>query len=1114
MPRKSFALGFFLVSFFCSFAQAGLDLGNVFYNLRANYVTCYYGTYNNPDLHEGCVDGRHTAFSSSSIDPNTNGLRTIPVGETHSVRLGNSNTGSQAESIEYRYTVDTSKFDLLVLKYAAVLEDPNHSATSQPRFALKILNSNRQEINPGCYSADFVAGNNTSGWSTYGRVVWKDWTPVGIDLDQFHGQTIIIKLTSYDCSLGAHFGYSYFTLRCDKKRISATSCGYTVENTFTAPSGFSYAWYKASNPSNILSRSQSLHVTQEGTYHCRMTMTGASSSSCAITMTCVAGFRFPYARGTYRLQSATSCTPQYRFTNQSVITTDEEHLQLTNQPCDGVKWYFGDGSYSTENNPVHTYAANGTYNVKLIATLSNGACADTMEFPIVVYSPCTRVDTIRESICAGDRYKFHGSWKTQAGTYKWDSAYYTEYLKLSVNQHSPRVNIHDTIVENQLPWNAVVGRVYSGSVENAVFHFLNQKGCDSTVGYGLYVYPNITRYYDTAVCSANLPLLWKGQSFAGSTLSTRTLVGRHGEDSTVTLNVDVKMETSSNTDTTVCDRLQWRCGGASYQITSSGTNTYHLTNAVGCDSSVVLNLTVNRSAITYTDSTVCDSVSWNGRMYAASGLYQFDTTTVHSCDSIARLRLVVNRSNTSMNEASVCDAYVWNSARYTESGLYNHHAKNRWGCDSIAYLNLDVRKSYRLTIDTTVCDSILWNGRNLKSDGNYFYRGSTWQGCDSLLMLTLRVHPSTVGYTSVSACDEYTWFGRTFTESCSPNHHSTNAHGCDSNTILFLTINHGTQSRITRAVCDSLYWKGEWRNVTSEYVFDTLNYNGCDSVVVLNLTVNRSSYDTVRTQQCDYFFWNGYPLFGSDTVSYRTRNSVGCDSLVTLYLTMNYATSSIDTLNSCHPVVWHGAQYSASNNSATYVVENSVGCDSVIRLNLTMPKPYKAAFVLTPDFVEPDNMHFRATDKSEGDLNWRQWSVDDEILPYSHSFEYNYPNHVDSMKVQLIVREKMFGCLDTAARWIPLKGGMPFAPNIFTPERSEQNRFMVYLSNVKTFDINIYTREGALVFHSSDINEHWDGTWMGKGRKCPQAVYTYIVRYTTDISDDIQVKKGTVLLAY
>ncbi len=38
-------------------------------------------------------------------------------------------------------------------------------------------------------------------------------------------------------------------------------------------------------------------------------------------------------------------------------------------------WYFGDGNSSTQQNPIHRYADNGTYNVRLIILYSNGTTA-------------------------------------------------------------------------------------------------------------------------------------------------------------------------------------------------------------------------------------------------------------------------------------------------------------------------------------------------------------------------------------------------------------------------------------------------------------------------------------------------------------------------------------------------------------------------------------------------------------------------------------------------------------------------------------------------------------------------------------------------------------------
>ena len=48
------------------------------------------------------------------------------------------------------------------------------------------------------------------------------------------------------------------------------------------------------------------------------------------------------------------------------------------------QWNFGDNNTSTQQNPVHNYAADGTYNVELI-TISDINCADTFQTTVTVY---------------------------------------------------------------------------------------------------------------------------------------------------------------------------------------------------------------------------------------------------------------------------------------------------------------------------------------------------------------------------------------------------------------------------------------------------------------------------------------------------------------------------------------------------------------------------------------------------------------------------------------------------------------------------------------------------------------------------------------------------------
>lgn len=200
---------------FGAYAQSDncIDLSD----LSAPYIHCTWGNYSNPYLHDGIANGRHTVITQQGTDPKTDGgLQTIPDGERYSVRLGNSRAGGQAESITCDILVDTNDFDLLILKYAAVMENPLHEPEEQPRFKFDILNMQDEPIDPDCLSADFVA-DYALGWNGNYHLLWKDWTSVGADISNYHGDTIRVRLTTYDCAATGHFGYAYFVLSCGEK---------------------------------------------------------------------------------------------------------------------------------------------------------------------------------------------------------------------------------------------------------------------------------------------------------------------------------------------------------------------------------------------------------------------------------------------------------------------------------------------------------------------------------------------------------------------------------------------------------------------------------------------------------------------------------------------------------------------------------------------------------------------------------------------------------------------------------------------------------------------------------------------------------------------------------
>lgn len=385
-------------------------------------VTCTIGDYNNPYQDTALVDlgyrngnSRHTVITdTAALDSITNyNLPMIPPGDTASVRLGNWLTGAQAESISYRIRVDTNLGDMLILRYSAVLENPYHTDTEQPKFTFKIADSTGLALS-ACYEAEFIA-SQTLGWNSVtrlgGQILYKDWTTVGANLTPLHGQLITITLTSYDCSLGGHFGYSYFTLKLGSKRIYSDQCGEASVCEFHVPEGFTYRWYSADDPSVTVGDSSSVTITGAGTYNCDLGFVG--NPECSFTLQALAGPRYPKSQFTTQVDT-TGCQYKVSFTNTSVIATDSIRTQLTSLPCEDYQWIFDGTPASTRRDASHIFLP-GHHKAQLVAYLGNFGCSDTStwEFDVEISHSAHYYDTI----CKGHSITFFDSVLTETGIY-------------------------------------------------------------------------------------------------------------------------------------------------------------------------------------------------------------------------------------------------------------------------------------------------------------------------------------------------------------------------------------------------------------------------------------------------------------------------------------------------------------------------------------------------------------------------------------------------------------------------------------------------------------------------------------------------------------------------
>ena len=85
-------------------------------------------------------------------------------------------------------------------------------------------------------------------------------------------------------------------------------------------------------------------------------------------------------------------------------------------------------------------------------------------------------------------------------------------------------------------------------------------------------------------------------------------------------------------------------------------------------------------------------------------------------------------------------------------------------------------------------------------------------------------------------------------------------------------------------------------------------------------------------------------------------------------------------------------------------------------------------------------------------------------------------------------------------------------PNAFTPDGNGSNDTFrpLHACEMKDFQMAVYDRYGALVFHSNDPLLGWNGNFGG--RKAPSGAYIWMARYVNTATKQPVNKKGTVLV--
>ena len=269
----------------------------------------------------------------------------------------------------------------------------------------------------------------------------------------------------------------------------------------------------------------------------------------------------------------------------------------------------------------NNYNASGTYTI----TLVNAAGCDSVA-TLNLLVKATSASSTNASICSNLLpYVWNGNNYNASGTYSVTfinsvgcDSIATLILLVKATTSS---TTNASVCNNHLPyvWN---GNNYNTSGTYSVT-LINAAGCDSVATLNLQVNSTSSSTTNASVCSNLLPYVWNGNNYNASGTYTVTLVNGSGCDSVATLNLLVKAVSASTTNASVCSNLlPYVWNGNNYN--ASGTYTVTLLNSVGCDSVATLNLQVKLTTTSTSNASICSNLLpyvWNGNNYNASGTY-------------------------------------------------------------------------------------------------------------------------------------------------------------------------------------------------------------------------------------------------------------------------------------------------------------------------------------------------------------------------------------------------------------------------------------------------------------------------------------------------------------
>lgn len=353
---------------------------------------------------------------------------------------------------------------------------------------------------------------------------------------------------------------------------------------------------------------------------------------------------------------------------------------------------------------------------------------------------CTTYATANVNVCytynspGGNVYNASGTYlDTIANMMGCDSVITTI---LSVNTTYNTLN--ETHCESYTSPSGLYTWTSSGAYQDTI---LNMAGCDSVLTINLTINYNTINTISPVACGSYL-VPSGSYSITSTGTYNDTIPNTIGCDSILTINATINSPTTGFDIVTEC--YSYVSPSGNYTWTGSGSYMDTIPNSAGCDSVITIQLTIYGTQFDSVSVVQCTSFTSPSGLYTwtSSGVYNDTLSNIQGCDSIIVIDLtIINPTYSTINPVD-CFSYTSPSGNYTwvSSGIYSDTLSNTLGCDSIITINLTIPNG-QSTIDTLICSPYLSPSGTYTWDqaGTYIDTVSSSLGCDSVITINISV---------------------------------------------------------------------------------------------------------------------------------------------------------------------------------------------------------------------------------------------------------------------------------------------------------------------------------------------------------------------------------------